>query len=144
MPEIASVAAGDRDDHHASFDKLRMRDFLRATKTNPHPELVEGRTAEMQSGAWTSAVDREAAREGVHAREDGRLDGGRVAGAKGFQHLRDEVADGFELEHAEAAGGGGADAEAQAGHHLEVGGVGGDRVHVGDDAGALEGLSGGL
>jgi hypothetical protein len=37
----------------ASFDKLRMRKiengiFRGATKKNPHPELVEGRTIELQ------------------------------------------------------------------------------------------------
>jgi hypothetical protein len=31
--------------HRASFDKLRMRKDFGGTKTGPHPELVEGRTA---------------------------------------------------------------------------------------------------
>jgi predicted small lipoprotein YifL len=38
----------DLDRRRASFDKLRMRTFLRATKTIPHPELVEGRRAILQ------------------------------------------------------------------------------------------------
>jgi hypothetical protein len=38
----------------ASFDKLRMREFLCATdayaiKIHPHPELVEGRTMVVQA-----------------------------------------------------------------------------------------------
>jgi len=32
----------------ASFDKLRMRGFLDATKISPHPELVEGREIVLQ------------------------------------------------------------------------------------------------
>jgi hypothetical protein len=40
--------AGDLDRQRASFDKLRMRFFLRATKVTPHPELVEGRTVALQ------------------------------------------------------------------------------------------------
>jgi hypothetical protein len=32
----------------ASFDRLRMRVFLGATKIAPHPELVEGRKMVMQ------------------------------------------------------------------------------------------------
>jgi hypothetical protein len=36
------------DKRRASFDKLRMRVFLDATKTLPHPELVEGRRIVMQ------------------------------------------------------------------------------------------------
>jgi hypothetical protein len=32
-------------EHHASFDKLRMRDNLSGRKKDPHPELVEGCTA---------------------------------------------------------------------------------------------------
>ena len=39
----------DWDRHPASFDKLRMRVFLPATKIFPHPELVEGRRVAMQS-----------------------------------------------------------------------------------------------
>ena len=40
--------AEDLDQRPASFDKLRMRDFLRAMKISPHPELVEGRTVIVQ------------------------------------------------------------------------------------------------
>jgi hypothetical protein len=36
------------DRQYASFDRLRMRVFLGATKTAPHPELVEGRKMIMQ------------------------------------------------------------------------------------------------
>ena len=35
----------------ACFDKLGMRDFLSAIKILPHPELVEGRTADLQARA---------------------------------------------------------------------------------------------
>jgi len=38
----------------ASFDKLRMRCFLRATKNFPHPELVEGRRMVLQWVAITA------------------------------------------------------------------------------------------
>jgi len=37
------------DQGRASFDKLRMRVFLRAIKIPPHPELVEGRTLVLQA-----------------------------------------------------------------------------------------------
>src|SRR5262249_40933471 len=49
-----SVAAVDRsparvlDHRRASFDKLRMRSILCATKISPHPELVEGRSVLFQ------------------------------------------------------------------------------------------------
>ena len=46
--ESNQLPAGDWDDRSASFDKLRMRDFLRATKIFPHPELVEGRRLVLQ------------------------------------------------------------------------------------------------
>jgi predicted small lipoprotein YifL len=39
---------GELDRRRASFDKLRMRTFLRATKIIPRPELVEGRRAVLQ------------------------------------------------------------------------------------------------
>src|SRR5262249_27062019 len=34
--------------HPASFDKLRMRENLRGTMKDPHPELVEGRMSAIQ------------------------------------------------------------------------------------------------
>src|SRR5262249_38799259 len=37
-----------RDDRRACFDRLSMRNFLRATKKRPHPELVEGRLVSLQ------------------------------------------------------------------------------------------------
>jgi hypothetical protein len=40
--------AENLDRQRASFDKLRMRYFLRAIKIAPHPELVEGRTIVLQ------------------------------------------------------------------------------------------------
>src|SRR5882724_654115 len=43
----SSVLLADGDQRDASFDKLRMRVFLRVTKVDPHPELVEGRTIAM-------------------------------------------------------------------------------------------------
>jgi hypothetical protein len=43
-PDPAWVAGVDRAERRASFDKLRMRTNLRATKVLPHSELVEGRT----------------------------------------------------------------------------------------------------
>src|SRR5215470_15800461 len=44
----ASAAdSGDLDRERASFDKLRMRSFVSATKKTPHPELVEGRWNDM-------------------------------------------------------------------------------------------------
>jgi putative lipoprotein len=36
------------DRHRASFDRLRIRSFLRATKNSPHPEPVEGRRIVLQ------------------------------------------------------------------------------------------------
>ena len=36
------------DRHPASFDRLRMRSFLDATKNPPHPEPVEGRRLALQ------------------------------------------------------------------------------------------------
>jgi len=48
------------DQRRASFDKLRMRVFLGATKTSPHPELVEGRTVVMPAnGRSTEKMRRE-------------------------------------------------------------------------------------
>ena len=38
----------DLDRRRASFDKLRMRYFLRATKNSPHPEPIEGRRMVLQ------------------------------------------------------------------------------------------------
>ncbi|MGE0120241.1 MAG: hypothetical protein AB7S71_22500 [Dongiaceae bacterium] len=42
--------AGIWERRYASFDKLRMRVFHRATKIFPHPELVEGRTKPLHAG----------------------------------------------------------------------------------------------
>src|SRR5882724_2953924 len=39
---------GEWDRRRASFDKIRMRVFLCATKIFPHPELVEGRRTVLQ------------------------------------------------------------------------------------------------
>src|SRR5262249_16467051 len=46
--ESDQLFAGDLDRRRASFDKLRMRVFRRATKSVPHPELVEGRRMALQ------------------------------------------------------------------------------------------------
>src|ERR1700741_4866335 len=40
--------AGECDRRRASFDRLRVEVFLRATKISPPPELVEGRRAVVQ------------------------------------------------------------------------------------------------
>jgi hypothetical protein len=48
MFEGSHQGAGDWDRQRASFDKLRIRDFLRAAKNSPHPELVEGREMLLQ------------------------------------------------------------------------------------------------
>src|ERR1700741_3322791 len=48
--------AGECDRRRASFDRLRMRFFLRATKISPHPELVEGRRAVVQRCVNTVAA----------------------------------------------------------------------------------------
>jgi len=44
-----ATQAVDWDKRRACFDKLSMRFFLNAMKILPHPELVEGRTAFVQS-----------------------------------------------------------------------------------------------
>jgi putative lipoprotein len=36
------------DQRYACFDRLSMRDILRATKNSPHPEPVEGRRIVLQ------------------------------------------------------------------------------------------------
>src|SRR5882724_11855741 len=46
--EAVANVTGDRDRRPASFDKLRMREFIRAIKNLPHPELVEGRAVRVQ------------------------------------------------------------------------------------------------
>src|SRR5262245_14727677 len=46
--EAALRLAGDWDQQAASFDRLRVRVFLSATKAFPHPEPVEGRKSVMQ------------------------------------------------------------------------------------------------
>ena len=56
--------AGELDRRRASFDKLRMRDFLRASKIFPHPELVEGRGIAVQR--YVHAI---AAKAGAHIPE---------------------------------------------------------------------------
>jgi hypothetical protein len=45
-----------RDKRRACFDKLSMRFFLNATKSLPHPEPVEGRTAFVQHAGWAYPV----------------------------------------------------------------------------------------
>src|SRR6185295_10200210 len=45
---VVMLRWGEWARRRASFDKLRMRAFLRATKIFPHPELVEGRRAVLQ------------------------------------------------------------------------------------------------
>ena len=53
LPDTGTPKKDRLQNQGASFDKLRMRDFLGAMKIGPHPELVEGRTlvvpAEMDS-----------------------------------------------------------------------------------------------
>jgi hypothetical protein len=48
---------GVLDKLSASFDKLRMRVFLSARKTAPHPELVEGRMAAVQHLPETTSLN---------------------------------------------------------------------------------------
>ena len=45
---LAPSRTGDWDRRRASFDRLRMRSFLRATRNSPHPEPVEGRRIVLQ------------------------------------------------------------------------------------------------
>jgi hypothetical protein len=61
--ELNQLLAGDWDYRRASFDKLRMRDFLRASKVFPHPELVEGRRMVLQRCVPAIAASAGATRE---------------------------------------------------------------------------------
>jgi predicted small lipoprotein YifL len=52
--EFMGRKAEELDRHRASFDKLRMRSFLCATKDSPRPEPVEGRRVVLQWVAITA------------------------------------------------------------------------------------------
>src|SRR5262249_11529225 len=76
----------------------------------PHPMPASVSPCTLAS-LRSPVVDREAAGEGAHAREDGLLHGTAIAAiAERLQDLSDEVANGLELGDAEAAGRRGADA----------------------------------